>query len=162
MRKCQRCKKRPATVHETIIVNHELQEKHLCAQCAAEEGQTAEPEFPIDKMIKKFVLSQANAEEMARLTCLECGMTFMQFRSSGLLGCPNDYDVFKVPLSGLLERAHGQRMQHVGKVPGRKGNKVKRQHELMRSKQDLEEAVQSEDYERAAVLRDKIATLEQQ
>ena len=158
---CHRCKKRPATFHETTVVGHELYEKHLCEQCAAEEGQTAKEELPIDQIIKKFV-SQASAEELSQVTCSECGMTFVQFRNTGLLGCPKDYDAFSKALVGLLQRAHGSRIQHVGKVPSGRENKVKRQHELMRSKQDLEDAVQVEDYERAAVLRDKIAKLEQQ
>ncbi|NLX05364.1 MAG: hypothetical protein GXY33_09490 [Phycisphaerae bacterium] len=159
---CQRCKKHTATVHLTEIANGEKQEKHLCEHCAGEEGVMAKTHEPIDQVVKKFVLQQAGAQQIAQLTCPECGMTFLQFRNSGLLGCPNDYDVFKQPLEGLIERAHGGRTQHVAKIPGGKENRHKRQHELMRLKNELEEAVSLEDYERAAALRDQIASLEQE
>ena len=82
-------------------------------------------------------------------------------RLRGVLGCPKDYEVFKEPLMGLLEKAHEGRVQHVGKIPGGRENKHKRQHELMRLKRELQDAVEAEDYERAAFLRDKVKILEQ-
>jgi protein arginine kinase activator len=158
---CQLCKKQPATVHLTEVVEGEKRERHMCDQCAAQEGVMGKSQEPVNELVAKFVLAQASARDVAQLTCPECGMTFLQFRNSGLLGCPNDYHVFEKPLLGLLERAHGGRTQHVGKVPGGKENKHKRQHELMILKPDLQRAVDAEDYERAAVLRDKIRKLEQ-
>jgi hypothetical protein len=35
---CQKCKVRPAQVHITKIVNGKKVERHLCGQCAVEEG----------------------------------------------------------------------------------------------------------------------------
>jgi len=158
---CQRCKKKQATVHLTTVVDNQMQEKHLCEQCAAQLGETVSYELSLDQILKKFIVS-AGAEDMSHLTCPQCGTTFMQFRNTGLLGCPADYDAFKEPLTVLVERAHGGRTQHVGKVPRGRENKRKRQHELMHLKNELEQAVQIEDYEQAAILRDKIAKLEQQ
>jgi protein arginine kinase activator len=48
----------------------------------------------------------------------------------------------------------------VGKIPGGRENKHKRQHELMTLKRELQDAVDLEDYERAASLRDKIKEVE--
>jgi len=158
---CQKCKKHPATVHLTEIMNNEKREKHLCEQCATQEGLTDKSQQPINQLEAKFVLAQSEAKELSQLACPECGMTFLQFRNGGLLGCPADYEVFKEPLLGLLEKAHEGRIQHVGKIPGGRENKHKRQHELMKLKRDLQESVDIEDYERAAVLRDKIKGLEQ-
>jgi protein arginine kinase activator len=59
-----------------------------------------------------------------------------------------------------MEKAHEGRTQHVGKIPGGKENKHKRQHEIMKIKHDLQDAVEIEDYERAAMLRDKLKGLE--
>ena len=159
---CQRCKKRTETYHLTEVIKSEMHEKHLCDQCAAKEGEVIKAQEPLDELVKKFVLAHASSQEVAQLTCPECGMTFMQFKTSGLLGCPNDYEVFKEPLLALLERAHGGRTQHVAKVPGGKENKHKRQHEVMRLKRELDEAVAVEDYERAASLRDEMVKLEDQ
>jgi len=159
---CQKCKKQTATVHLTEVINNEKRERHLCQQCASNQGVSVDANEPINQLLAKFVLAQAEAQEIAKLTCSQCGTSFMDFRNSGLLGCPNDYKVFKEPLSGLLERAHEGRTQHVGKVPGGKENKHKRQHQLVRIKAKLDEAVRVEDYELAARLRDEIKALEQQ
>ena len=158
---CQRCKKQSATVHLTTVVGNEMQEKHLCGQCAANEGEVVKPDLPLDKLVEKFVLSNSETEGLAHLSCPQCGMTFMQFRNTGLLGCPHDYDAFAEPLTGLLERAHGGKSQHVGKVPGGVDNKHKHQHQLMQLKRDLDHAVMVEDYETAVRLRDSISRIEQ-
>lgn len=159
---CQRCKKQAATVHLTEIVNSEKREKHLCERCASSEGVSVKVDEPINELVAKFVLSQANSQEIAQLTCGECGITFVQFRNSGQLGCANDYEVFAEPIAALLERAHEGHTQHVGKIPGGKENKHKRQHQMMKLKNQLQSAVEVEDYERAANLRDQIKTLEEQ
>lgn len=158
---CQKCKKHAATVHLTEILNSEKREKHLCEQCAAQEGLTDKAQQPINQLVAKFVLAQTEAKELSQITCPDCGMSFLQFRNGGLLGCPNDYEVFKQTLVGLLEKAHEGRTQHVGKIPGGRENKHKRQHELMKLRRDLQEAVNLEDYERAAALRDKVKGLEE-
>ncbi len=159
---CQRCKKNSATFHLTEVVNKEMREKHLCEQCAAQEGEVSPANEPLDQLVKKFVLSHTDAQEIAQLTCDRCGMTFMEFRNSGVLGCPNDYDVFAEPLTALLERAHGGHTQHVAKAPGGRENKHKRQHKLVQLKSRLQDLLEVEDYEQAAALRDEIASLEQQ
>jgi len=159
---CQRCKKNTATVHLTDIVKNEKREKHLCDQCAAEEGITIKTHTPINQILSHFVLQQAGAQELAGLTCENCGTTFVEFRNSGLLGCPNDYDAFEKALVPLLERAHGEgATHHVGKVPkGRTADSDQRQREIMRLRRELNQAVEREDYETAANLRDQIKAVE--
>jgi protein arginine kinase activator len=84
----------------------------------------------------------------------------VEFQAQGLLGCPNDYDVFRPVLTPLLERAHGGATQHVGKVPATAGESVRRQTGLLRLNRELQEAIEQEDYERAAEVRDQIRALE--
>jgi len=158
---CQHCKKNVATVHLTEIIDSEKREKHLCEQCAMEEGVAVKGQEPINQLVAKFVLSQAQSEEVADLTCDHCGTTFLQFRKVGLLGCPHDYEAFEKPLLPLLERIHEGNTVHVGKVPGGKDNKQKSQHKLLKLKRQLEDAVAMEDYEQAARLRDQIKVLEE-
>ncbi len=159
---CQRCKKNQATVHLTDIVKNEKYEKHLCDQCAQEENITIKSHTPINELLASFVLQQSDAQELADLKCEQCGTTFVEFRNNGLLGCPNDYDVFEEALAPLLERAHGEgASHHVGKVPhGRTGETEKQQRELVRLRRQLNEAVEHENYEKAAEVRDQIKALE--
>ncbi|MBN1344422.1 MAG: UvrB/UvrC motif-containing protein [Phycisphaerae bacterium] len=159
---CQRCGKNPATVHLTDIVKNEKHEKHLCDQCAQNENITVKSHTPINEMLASFVMEQSRARELAELKCQECGNTFVEFRNNGLLGCPNDYDAFEEALLPLLERAHGEgATHHVGKAPGERTSEAdQRRRELMRLRQQLSDAVEREEYEVAARLRDQIKTQE--
>jgi protein arginine kinase activator len=158
---CQRCKKRSATVHLTEIVNSEKREKHLCEKCAADEGVTMKQHVPLNELLSNFLVSQAGAQEVADAVCPNCGMTFAEYRSHGLLGCPNDYDVFAEALGPMIERAHEGGTHHTGKSPGSESRgAADRQREIMRIRRELEAAVEREDYEEAARLRDRLRELE--
>ena len=91
--------------------------------------------------------------------CGGCGATFADFRKGGRLGCPECYEHLEAGLSPLLERIHGA-VRHVGRIPRRLGEALKRAHELEACRTQLAEAVQREAYERAAELRDQIRALE--
>jgi protein arginine kinase activator len=95
------------------------------------------------------------------LACPNCGFTLAQFRKEGTLGCPNDYEVFEKTLLSLIEKAHNGKTAHCGKVPLKTPRDAKKQMELLNLRQQLDAAVQSEDYELAAELRDKIKQSEQ-
>ena len=83
----------------------------------------------------------------------------MDFRNSGRLGCPHDYQAFQAELLPLLESIHSS-TRHAGKTPRRPSQKVRSQ-ELTRLRKDLQKAVTSEAYEEAAQLRDRIRQLEE-
>ncbi len=157
---CQRCKKNTATVHLTDIVKNEKRERHLCEKCASEEGVTVKQQVPINELLANFVMEQSGARELAKLTCPECGTSFLEFRNSGLLGCPSDYDAFAKALVPLLERAHEGASQHKGKSPTRGGADREKQRQAAALQRQLAEAVEKEDYELAAKLRDRIKALE--
>jgi protein arginine kinase activator len=159
---CQRCKKKQATVHLTDIVQGEKREQHLCDECAQSESITIKSHTPINELLASFVMEQSGARELAELECDQCGTTFVEFRNNGLLGCPHDYDVFAEALAPLLERAHGEgATHHVGKSPkGDVDGAVRRKRELLRMRRELDKAVESEDYEKAAQLRDEIKSFD--
>ncbi len=157
---CQRCKKHSATVHLTEIVKSEKREKHLCEKCAAEEGVTMKQHVPLNELLASFLVSKAGAQELANLTCPDCGMTFVEYRNHGLLGCPRDYDVFEAALMSMIAHAHEGGTQHVGKTPRKRGTGTPKQIEMARLRRELNAAVQREEYEQAARIRDQIQALE--
>jgi len=157
--KCDKCNK-PATIHLTEIIDGDKIEKHLCQNCAATEGITVKAEVPISQLLEDFILQSGGAEELADAVCEVCGMKFSEFRDGGLLGCPNDYDVFAERLTELLERAQEGAVQHIGKVPHGADDVQRRQTAILRLRSELKAAINSEDYERAASLRDQIKELE--
>ena len=158
---CQRCQKNEATIHITEVSNGEHQESHLCEQCAEADGTVIKSPATINQLLNSLIIAHSGAAELAGLTCPECGISFLEFRQQGLLGCPNDYEVFSQALDDLLVRVHGQDIHHVGKVPARGGNQQKKHVELLRLRRDLAKAVESEQYEKAAKLRDQIKEFEQ-
>lgn len=94
------------------------------------------------------------------LKCSQCGLTFQGFSQTGRFGCSQCYNTFKGQMSPLLRRIHGK-TYHVGKVPRRTGGQLRIKHEINRLKGELQEAINAEEYERAAVLRDQIKQIEQ-
>lgn len=163
---CERCKKAKATFHLTNIERSGAKvERHLCDRCAAEEGLLQTPKATVDlnEILENFVASsKAGAAELSQLVCEHCGISYVEFRNQGLLGCARDYEAFKEPLGRLLERTHDGATEHTGKVPKSLGTAPRKPHaDLRRLKRQLEEAVAAEDYERAAQLRDRIRELEQ-
>lgn len=156
--KCDKCDK-PASVYLTEIEGGQKIQKHLCEDCAAAEGITVKSNMPISQLLEDFIL-QGSGVSTSDQRCDVCGMTFKEFRQQGLLGCPNDYDVFAPALEPLLLRAQEGACQHAGKVPHHADEEHKRASTLLRLRSELQSAVGSEDYERAARLRDQIKELE--
>lgn len=161
--KCDNCNK-SATVHLTEIKSGKKIEKHLCEQCAAQnEGYPVKSHMPINELLTNFVMAHSGMPKETTGGCDQCGITWAEFRQSGLLGCQNDYSVFEKDLAPLLQRAHEGATHHLGKVPARRGGSgvpAKRQLDLVRLRKDLGKAVEAEDYERAAKLRDQIRQAE--
>lgn len=166
--KCQHCDK-PATFHITELTGGKPQELHLCEEHARAYLTETEEEVPSNVSSLAGMLAQQlavgeTAEELARLeqkACPVCGITFLEFRKQGRLGCPNDYLYFHGELEPLILNIHGE-TQHTGKAPQRCGGDSKRQSELIRLRREMKEAITNEDYERASQLRDEIRTVESQ
>lgn len=153
---CQKCQKRPATVHIVQFVNDIKTEQHLCSVCS---GQTSIifPQFNTAEnlLIEKF-LNQAGPDTVSGGVCRDCGTSFNDFLSSGLLGCAHCYEQFEDKLEEPIRRLHHAYM-HKGKRPG-KISKGSSSVEALRK--ELQQAVSSENYERAAVIRDIIKNME--
>ena len=163
---CQICKKNEATIHLTEITDGERTEIHICEHCAAEQGIAVKSQIPLNELLAGLLSVQPTDDEMfglseQKLSCPHCGFTLEQFRKEAVLGCPYDYEVFQKQLAPLIEKAHDGKTVHCGKVPSKTPQDTKKQIELTALRQQLEDAVQSEDYELAAKLRDKIKDSEQ-
>lgn len=163
MIKCQSCGENPATVHLTEIVGGEKREKHLCEQCAAGEGiSTGKAPVSLNEWLTSFVMQQSGGAggKSSNAACGNCGLTFDEFRQRGLLGCPECYESFEEQLTPLLERAHENVTYHLGKTPTKVDKGQRKQYELIDLRRKLRTAVETEDYEQAAQLRDRISELE--
>src|SRR5438067_12283061 len=151
--KCQFCSN-PATVHLTKLVKKQKLEVHLCEACA-EKHQSPQAELSLSSILESFIGQHVSpvAEELGRLICPTCGIKYMEFRADGRLGCPADYEVFRAGLVPILQRIH-RATRHVGKSPRRRSPRRPAAAELLELRQQLRRAVESENYELAAHLRD--------
>src|SRR5262245_50163428 len=159
--KCQKCTK-AATLHITeVLGDDQYDQLHLCEECA--QKYLYEPQQK-GASAKGGEAGQAEeSEEAAALNqreCPICGIKFVEFRNSGRLGCPNDYQEFREELVPLLENIHGD-VRHSGKTPRRLPQTRQTQSELMQLRKRLSQAVNREAYEEAAQIRDRIRQLEE-
>jgi len=158
---CQICQKNEATIHLTEISNGVRTEMHLCEHCAQEEGIAVKSQISLNELLSSLLAAQPADDEVfaghkQKSSCPHCGFTLEQFRKEPVLGCPYDYEVFEKSLLPLIEKAQDGKTRHCGKIPSKTPADTKKQMELMRLRQQLETAVETEDYETAAELRDKI------
>ena len=153
--KCQQCSN-PATVHLTNIENNKKREVHLCQKCAEAQQLIKKQELNLPAILQSLIGQHVGplTDELSRLACPCCGIRYMEFRAAGRLGCPNDYHVFRAGLEPLLHRIH-RATRHQGKRP-RRGLSLERQAELVDLRTRMRAAVEAEQYEEAARLRDLI------
>lgn len=161
---CQNCQKRAATVHFTQVINNNKVEMYLCEQCADQKGQLnfISP-FGINNFFPVIMEYEPDTplvqSSVKQPVCSKCGMTYEEFQRVGKLGCSNCYELFGDKLKPLLRRLHGN-IEHKGKIPGRVSKTIKMSKEIEKLKELLNKAVQGEEYEKAAEIRDKIKVLE--
>ena len=163
---CENCKEREVEIHLTKVENDTKVTLHLCKQCAQQKGfETGESilKSPLGGFIQAMGKGSTNVlpSPADGLRCAACGSTLRDFRESGRLGCARCYEAFNAHLRDLLRRLHGS-SQHVGERyarPGADGSADPRLM-LLDLKEQLRRAVENENFELAAELRDRIRVLE--
>lgn len=157
---CENCNKNQATTHITRTVGGVTQQQHLCAECAAKMGYS---HFSLNigdiwgSLFGDTMKKSAPIPEETR--CKGCGSTFRQIASSGKVGCAECYRTFHDQLVPTIQRLHGI-AEHRGKLPSAASAQAKVKSRVASLKKQLQAAVESQEFERAAVLRDEIRGLE--
>ena len=180
--KCDKCPKK-ATVHLTEIVDGKAAEMHLCEDCARDQSQHMEQQFGLADLLAGLTDFGKHVPEVPKeaLLCPTCGLSYEDFRKFGRFGCAKCYGAFTVHLKALLKKIHGSSV-HLGKklsgttvvaesgpssikvipagdMPLKAAAPAGDTPEALRVK--MHQAIDAEDFELAASLRDKIRELEQ-
>lgn len=178
---CQSCGQKQASTHIKTVKNGRLTEAFLCAECAQKNGylQAMHP-YNLGSLIGSML--QDSMQESKTPRCEKCGSTFEEIMETGKIGCAECYILFQDQLSRMVQRIHGTAV-HKGKRPGgsallvqeknpgivkvkeertSKKNDASAKNNLLQQKElALRTAIEKQDFEQAAVLRDEIKELKE-
>lgn len=167
---CQHCNKNEATTHVKTMINGEYTEYWLCPECAHELGyDNMFPDFHTDfgGLLSSF-FSNALPARSGAARCKSCGSTLNDIKRTGKVGCADCYDTFFSELMPTIRSVHGN-TEHKGKRPGAieytvsddsSDKKPEEKDKIASLKAELKKAIEDENFERAAQLRDEIKGLE--
>lgn len=160
--RCDNCGNDEAAVQLTKVKDNEMKVLHLCESCAAAEGVETEvggASVPLTDFLAQLGKTVGEGAAAAG-KCPSCGLTPAQLKQTGRLGCAACYTHFEAHLRGLLRRLHGG-TQHVGKAVIPPAAELRdRREQLDGLRRKLQRAVDAEDFEHAAQLRDQLRRLE--
>ncbi|MGQ9662107.1 MAG: UvrB/UvrC motif-containing protein [Kiritimatiellia bacterium] len=148
--KCDICHENPATLHFKQIVEGGARELHMCEQCAGQYGLDSHSPASLTDFFFGMAKQMAKAEKK----CPVCNMGLSDYRRTSRLGCATCYETFAAELSSLIASIHPA-MQHRGKVPVSQQVSVR----VAGLRRQLEKAVEKQNFEEAARLRDQIREL---
>lgn len=165
---CERCKKNEAKVRLIESIDGEMRGIWLCDNCAKNIGDLSDvkisslKKISFDKVLDDiFNEILAKNENLEDLICESCGKSYKEFREKNMLGCDKCYYYFREKLISIIKRNQNS-IEHIGKIPVRGGEVIRKKKKIERLKTDIEKAISIENYEKAAVLRDEIFDLERE
>lgn len=166
---CMECQKRPASLHLTQVINGQKSEIHVCELCAQKKGymNNNEEAYSLHHLLTGLfgapqmgMQQESLFKQEEPLECTNCHMSFNDFRRVGKFGCAHCYESFKLMLDPIFSRIHSGSLKHHGKIPKRQGGNLHIQKELEAYRIELKELIEQEEFEQAAVVRDKIKQME--
>lgn len=164
---CERCKKNTATVFYEETINGETRSYSLCQTCAADMKKSGELSnlfhfSGIGAMHDQLfggLFGTVEPIDQIRKTCPLCASSFSDLKKNGKVGCPECYKIFGEELNATIHSIHGN-VKHIGRSPAKFRKNKEKENELKALKKQLKEAISTENFEEAALLRDKIHSME--
>ncbi|MBD3285737.1 hypothetical protein GF359_04695 [candidate division WOR-3 bacterium] len=159
---CEDCHESEAEVLVTEVDSSgNLKEKHLCKVCASKKGYILQKQKPLVELFADFLKERGETDDK-ELTCSGCGMSWAEFKQTGRFGCAECYLKFGERIERLIARIQGT-THHTGRKAPREpeDSPVFRQMQMKRLRRELAKAIQAEEYEKAARLRDDLRKFEE-
>ena len=168
---CDICKKKEAVIHIQEISPEGKKTINLCNECAEKHPHGVDSMLNLDnlkfedvlekiqKISAEFIKSKSTVANSS--VCPQCGWDLKKMEENqGLLGCSQCYKTFDDIIQKAIVNIHRSRI-HTGKRPGKNRQEPPeiRREKLRKLESELQTAVQTEEYERAAIIRDEIASL---
>ena len=157
---CKNCNKEK-TIFFTQIVDGKIKKFDLCADCPYAQAVNDPAGFGLaEQLTAAGVQMDEQQTGDGGKTCPNCGFSMADFKKTGRLGCSECYEVFHDALTGVLKPMH-RGLKHVGRVPAHLEEELNLASRISELRGNLEKAVESEDYEQAAELRDQLRDCEE-
>ncbi len=161
--KCEICGLKEAVIHIRQIQKESVHELHICEECAQEKGliREEESELPITNLLAGLIDGKEapGSDEAGAGACPRCGMKLSDFRKTGKLGCAECFRAFEADLRSILSQM-AARPRHAGRLPALLAAPMEAPADKAGLREELKTAVDNEEYEKAAELRDKLRELE--
>ena len=155
---CESCQQHEATIHVTQVSDEHSRELHLCEACAEETGLNVQTVMSLPEILFGMAGSEAANKALER-SCPRCHMRGTDFKKTARLGCPHCYETFGPELRPMMAAMH-KGVEHTGKIPARERKLMEAATRMKALRKQLDSAIQNEDYEKAAGLRDLIREAE--
>lgn len=155
---CQKCGKRTANVHYKQVINGAVKEEFLCSECAASGNMNIPFEKGADELFGNLFAGASAFSGRGKSVCPLCGASVRDISVSGKVGCAKCYEVFKNELQRTVVGIHGN-VHHVGRAPGKHKETMELQAKLDALRAEQQKAIEEQNFELAAELRDKINQL---
>lgn len=154
---CEKCHENEGIIEVVNVINGFKTKMIICEECAKSnvvENSPSTNNF-LTELIDSIQNNALKVNYVKTTACRHCGMTYKAFKDSGRLGCPQCYGAFTEKLLKVIESYHGA-LSHEGIVELRQVENQELRKEIKRLKNELQESVNLEAYEKAAELRDLI------
>lgn len=173
---CQKCHKKTASVFISSIINGQETRIYLCDDCVKDYplfNFNFQNPFSIKDVMDKFKIDEDpsidqekdsllpvdNDSKEEDVICPNCYSTYNEYKQTVKLGCSRCYEAFEEKLKPVLKNIYGHE-EYIGKIPKKDNSHIYISKEIRILREDLNRAVEQEEYEKAADIRDKIKELE--
>ena len=175
---CENCGKNYANVRYTQIINGNKRKMFLCEECSKTLGidnLNLSIDFSglLGEVFSSFEHENIfqNILKTKELRCDRCNFSFEDFINTGKFGCEDCYSTFEEKIDPILRNIQGvnRHIGRIGKIGSKDVNKSEKWEESKKEisnseienlKKELRKVVKEENYEEAAIIRDKIKKLE--
>ncbi len=159
--KCDICHEKEAIVFIRQVSGSAVHELHLCPECARNRGFSADEskiEMSLGNLLSGLVDSSLNQNTKNR-ACTVCGHLLKDIIDKKIAGCPECYVHFNKEIINRL-RSDGIEGEYTGSLPKQLAYFKSSLTDRILLQSKLEKAISEEDYEKAAVYRDRLRVLE--
>ncbi len=161
---CEKCHKNLATMRYAEVIDGKVSELKLCADCFKKLQNEVSVGFEIaGSAPSPHRITERQAAALSKPLesdqCQVCGITLREVLETGHVGCAACYEHLREKLEVFLNEIHGS-LKHCGKRQRLDDAREQLRVELRAKRALLQTALDTENYEEAAVLRDAIRELE--